>query len=143
MHPGLDDLIYSALSSAGYYFTVYANAHGVEENVSGEILRANLFFETVDCSSQAFVTVRNLRGIFASETQNAVFRVSIERTFVGHFYVPALSVPATRTMVGTNSGSGCEEVFPTSRESVEAFPNDPAITGVPNEPFTPPITLGQ
>lgn len=133
-----------ALSSTGYQFTVYANDPADPWISAGYLTTSSVWYETAGCSGQAYVGVINdLRSdLQASETQGVVFSVANSAGSAGHYYVPAGSIPASRSFVASDSGTGCTVNFDSNVSSVEALPNDPEITAVPNEPFAAPITLG-
>jgi hypothetical protein len=141
---GGGSLAFEALSSTGYHFFVVANAHPFAISQPGDLAdwpaAIRVYYESPDCTSPAYVRVTS-GGADAhfSAAQGFVFPVANANPHV-YFYVPAGSVPEVRQFQA--EGLDCSPYYLANSESVEAFPNDPAITGVSNTSFTPPITLG-
>jgi hypothetical protein len=99
------------------------------------------FFESSDCTGQAYAQVASDR--FAG---GFVWEFSISGPASRLYYVPRAATPSLRTLqsnlVAGPSGITCETFPPGSRFTMPAFLNDPSVTGFPNEPFVPPLSLG-
>jgi len=143
--------IYLVLSSTGYIYGITNGGQQVfiEE---GELWTVtSRWFEADGCVGPAFVEIAGKH--FADQLgetnakEGVVFRAGVEiapSPPAPHFYIPAGSTGVVRAFESRLDRDNClDEAQPFELLSVPAFPNDPSITGVPNEPFTPPITLGQ
>jgi hypothetical protein len=134
-----------AMSSTNYGFDIIANTTtaGWPSQQVGALNHLSLYYESPDCTSPAYVKTNEGRMISDTQfsvDQGLVFSVVTWETYLGLYYVPAGSVPAARQFQA--AGPSCSPYYLANQLSVEAFPNDPTITGVPNASFTPPITLG-
>jgi hypothetical protein len=139
----LGSLSFAALSSAGYRFEVIAHTPTTNFKDPGDIASLTLWYESPDCTGPAYIRTQSgvAEDTHFSVEQGFVFWVVNNTEDLGNYYVPAGSQPTIRSF--QSSRPGCSLNLAANRESVEAFPNDPTITGVPNESFTAPITLGQ
>lgn len=136
----------SVLSSTGYGFQIASN---VESNsghnaVPGGLDLQEAVYEMPDCIGPMYVQARAMGGVM-----NAPF--SVEQGYVlsvvnqgSNYYVPAGSQRLIKKILSIGQQQGCYNTTPWSQNVVEIVPNDPVITGVPNErQFPLPITLGQ
>lgn len=141
---------YITLSSTGYMFQVFNMVPSDHQPFPllevGRIWPETLLFEFADCLGQAFIELSHEAGRPLSADLIAAEGIVVATgdPLNGVFYAPEGSQAAfldatffARSLEGSCGSS------PRMTWVVPVFPNDPAITGVPNEPFTPPIKLGQ
>ena len=137
------------LSSTAYLFAVQANdSRGYIPNQNaGELSEEPLFFEGAGCIGPAFLSVSFEGHTYADGLpthQGVVFRLNPGISAPApHFYAPVGSSASPRNFLSrlNDSGGSCDSINSQDTVSVSVLPNDPSVTGVPNEPFTPPITL--
>lgn len=125
---------FSVNGQTGVVKPVGSDLAGISKDIAGVgYLDGELVYSSVNCTGQAYV------GITASSPAGGII------TNVGNntlYYVT--KAPAVSTLAFGSSysnPSGCNAIQPTIEMAVPALPNDPAITGVPNTPFTPPLHL--
>jgi len=77
--------------------------------------------------------------------QGIVFQHPDRAAALGNYYLPRDAIRETLDPPSLRFAHDlCENLQQVPHSNlILALPNDPAITGVPNESFTPPITLGQ
>jgi len=95
---------------------------------------APLFFTTVNCSGTAYLS-SNPGGF-----------VSVAYDLAGvpkPFYTAKDSLPTAESLqfFSMTTGGGCASQSVTSGFGWTAIPNDPAVTGVSNSPYSVPITI--
>ena len=135
---------YTTWSAAGYIFRICPLAFTPAFCTSdAQLVFANFHFEQLDCIGQPYISLND--NVVAPKSEGQVFHTPDPADPVRHYYRPKQVVAVTRTLMSRFfSQTGCvKHEPPFVTDTTEALPNDPAITGVPNEPFAPPITLGQ
>ncbi len=98
-----------------------------------------IYFSGADCTGDAFVTTgeyvweRAIGSVFRSEVFGPSFA----------YYTPrGSSVMPNTPFLSFNNGNTCNNANPGVEYLYPAFPNDEAITGVPNTAPTFPLTIG-
>lgn len=139
---------YTVISNQGYLFSTRFTAVGIEwyHQVGRLYQSVSPYFDQSGCSGQALLQISSPgtldEGIGVGTGH--IVRSSIEHSAVPRYFVPKNEIPASWLVMSIlTPGSGCSELTPVFREAVRIFPNDPAITGVQDEPFSAPITLGR
>lgn len=107
-----------------------------------------LFYSEPTCTTPPLAMSENGQLTHWTSTflaqQGVVFNaISSPGSASEYWYVPRGAQPVTWPALHVLESGGECRIFGGPFSTFEIFPNDPAITGVPNEPFTPPITLGQ
>lgn len=147
--PGSENLFrtqFWALSDTGYVFRIAADDGSF--GPAGELLRRLLWFETPDCSGQAYVAATRdpTAPLTAHFRSGAVFASQDLNDNPGVYYTSKGSAPNSVVLQSHTSSSAGVTFCNAQTEAVDAFlvfPNDPAITSVPSQRrFDPPITLG-
>jgi hypothetical protein len=128
------------VSPKGYRFVVMRETGHMLSPV--DATTAFVYFEDPDCMGPAyFDRGGQYRGVIIPIRDAANYN-SIAATY----YVPqdAAVTPVMltgRLQPGANGGLGCVTIPVRSIMAVPALLNDPAVTGVPNIDFIPPITV--
>lgn len=121
-------------SATGFRFAIdggSAELRPVDVDVSGGSYSTELGYGNVSCAGTAFVAVSN-----ANLAGGIVFPAAN-----GYYYVPKAPTAAVVLVGSVRVGSNCMPVTPNAQLAVPALANDPAVTGVPNAIFIPPIQL--
>lgn len=136
------------MSQQGYFFGVRQNGEisDVGENPNGSALLfgpegpgiANFFglwFESTDCTGQAYFRFADVEGPWA-----AGIVIQVDQAL---FYTPPRTLPVTPRNLRSRSygGTQCQPENSDGVLSPPAFPNNPDITGVPSDPIPPPIRI--
>jgi hypothetical protein len=123
-------------SARGYRFAVRADNGTVASpttDVGGVTYDSALVFTSVNCTGQAYVTVSSAGAVSGGMVLPAGSRGlhSIDK-----------AVQAQVLAMGSSfSGTACTTITPGLFAVVPAHPNNPAVTGVSNTPYAPPIRL--
>jgi len=103
-------------------------------------LSQSLYFTTPDCSGQAYV-VLNVGAQQTGVYGGFVFATGIPG--LPPYYAPKGEQAIGRPLVASRGGDGaCGPNGASNIGSLPAVPNNPSVTGFPNAPFVPPLTLG-
>lgn len=147
---GIADFV--IMSRTGYIFLLVYGTLNIFETVAvirnyGEhnlSYKTDIFFETTDCSGDAFVN-----GVQSGIIANAILNLQsiYDNAFLGStlYYVPKGAAviprrPQSRLQVTSSTELGCQELpLGSSRLTVKALPNDPAVTGISNWYFPLPV----
>ena len=135
------------ISPTGYLFSVFQQSGDVANSfrvpgVQAEALWATLYFESADCTGQAYVDTTQapdvvVMGGFVFNRKSAVHP--------GLWFSPKTSVSTEisyGSAVSPNLGNVC---FADSgqRNALPVYPNDPQVTGVNSASNPGPITISQ
>lgn len=146
------------ISSTGYS-AVYLHATGAQDDsdvgeaADGGQIKRNVNYTSEDCSGQGFAVAES--GVSESSIPSGLFPMpgTVFRTgsdFGSHvlMYVPKGAAPVGRSTIAAQfrsySDSGrCVVGTQVSQQSLlfPAFPNDSAVTGFPDVPLAPPLTI--
>jgi len=88
---------------------------------------APVYFESMDCTGDAYVGVRSVGTVFLPTSQDTLAYAAGAIAYVPH--------DAQSKTINTNSTLDSElncVPFVTTREAYPAYPNDPDITGIQN-----------
>jgi len=104
---------------------------------SGANVNQGLFFESQDCTGQAWISVNTPGG----PATGGFVIATLLPTYLPH-YVPKTAVSQALVYRSSLTAGGCSAQGPSNTVGLPAFVNDPAVTGIPNAPYQPPLTLG-
>jgi hypothetical protein len=102
--------------------------------VGATFVTSPLLYSSSGCSGQAYVAVNNQSSGLSG---GLVFSAGNK----GLYYVAKTPSVTQTAMASSYNGSACNNFAPMLFQVVPAAPNDPATTGVPSAPFTPPLRL--
>jgi len=135
------------VSSTGYLFSIFQQSGDVAGSfripgVQAQALPATLFFESTDCTGQAYVDTTQspdvvVMGGFVFNRKSAVDP--------GLWFSPKTSVSTEisyGSAVGPNLGNVCSAES-GQRNALPVYPNDPQVTGVNSASNPGPITISQ
>lgn len=104
---------------------------------AGTLQGSFLSFLTTDCTGQAYVKTSTQ---VATSPGGFVFATSGPSYLV--YYVHKSDLSILRTTFSDLQNGTCNAGQNTDLPSFMAIPNDPAVSGFPDTPFAPPLTLG-
>ena len=138
---------FGALSSTGFTFTIVPAG---SQEATLTIVNLYRYFESSDCTGTILLPIGSdgfLSGFLGVGNQGIVYGLWDETTEQAYAHYSRASFPLPQRQIRSRFVGGVQcEIFDEPRlqgDLIPSMPNDPAITGVPNEPFTAPITLGQ
>jgi hypothetical protein len=132
-----------------YFFLVHAQRNTIAWNPPGDMFvisnDSRVYYEDGSCSGQGYIPTTNNNPEAApgygpvAITHGMVFRNGAGDTF----YVPKTAQPTNIQPDWLKRPDGITCIFAGAVNDwwVEVLPNDPAVTGVPNEVIQRPITL--
>lgn len=145
------------VSSTGYSTVFLArsgevNAGQFGHSADGGSIQASIVFRSTICEGQAFVFFNTQSTtVFASgriPMPGAVLRGGGPPGTYNLWYVPKNVQPfvagaQASQFVATLAGDQCQINSPVIPPYImyEVFPNNPGVTGIPNVPFVPPLTI--
>jgi len=130
------------VSATGYRFVVERETgriHGPVDT-SSEVL----YSENFNCTGTLYLDrTAQFRGVLVPIISglNGIDLAAL-------YYVPQTAAPVTVTLNGRVSGgpiggTTCTAISPRESTVVPVLPNDPAVTGVPNSYFVPPLKVSR
>lgn len=119
---------YRVLSDTDYIFDI---------DVDGKLDEYSVYYLLPGCSGEPYHG-----GSQFQATQGYVFKSTDPTDLVEAYYVASNTPGVALTAASVRNDQGCSNVS-SLRGLFLAFPNDPAITGVPNGAFATPITIGR
>lgn len=119
---------YRVLSDTDYIFHL---------DVDGKLGEHQLSYSLPDCSGEAYADLN-----VDQARQGYVFKSKDPTDLVEAYYVASHTPTEAVLVASIRNDQGCSNVS-SSRGDQPVFPNDPAITGVPNGLFATPITIGR
>lgn len=125
------------VSPKGYRFVVMRETGWMRGPVDAST--EFVYFQNPGCLGTAYFD----RG---GQYRGIVIPIRNQLTIAATYYVPHDAVVTSVTLYGRlepapNGGLNCAAISARPVMAVPALPNDPAITGVPNVDFIPPITV--
>lgn len=146
------------LSDSEYVFLVHAETSMlfgpvIEGELAGHVVdMGEVWYDGLGCTGQGYVPIFSQPPPTEGESlfrQGYVFASPDSFDPVRAYYSPAGAAPlsgliaVSKRFSGGIGGDSCMDIMSSGLELlVQVLPNDPAITGVPNGPFSAPITLG-
>jgi hypothetical protein len=104
-------------------------------DVGGIMYQRRLLFASINCSGQAYVGPEGSRGV------GGVVVLAAENPY-SLYYAPKGSAVASPSIQSVLTPDGQCSASPVGVTwTLPAFPNDPAVTGFPSEPFLGPLRL--
>lgn len=145
------------VSNTGYATAINGHSGKISRDIAGVTpdgrnLNTVIRFTTTDCTGQAFVDT-SASAVEFPERNNAplpgaVFRASGGDLDFDLWYVPKgatlVAAGSTPPLIRARVGTTCTDVYgPVNAQYLlyPVTPNDPAVTGFPNVPFVPPLTI--
>jgi hypothetical protein len=129
------------ISLRGFRFSVESSGRigGATGDFDGSSYQATVWYTTVDCTGPEY-----LRAFGATITGRLPggSLVRLDGPVTQLVYVPKVpSVSILTLRAAKDQGTTCIPQQPQNGPVVPFLPNDPSVTGVPNENFTPPLRL--
>ena len=122
-------------SQVTYYTLINTKGYTVRVYSSGEHLMNNalVLYESSDCTGQAYMRTNELNGTMVVSAENEAMYIPLDAQEV------TIQLQSYLYDLG---GVGTCFIDPTSNyEAIPIYPNDPAVTGVPNEGYMGRLTV--
>ena len=129
---GADPSSVFAITQQGYLVQVQLHSG----NIFSTGTSFNRYYETSDCSGQAYTNLPNGMPF------GLVFTETFNEPLSPLWYVQKKDLPLTSaTITAVFSGGNCGTAGPFQWDAARLYPNDPNVTGVQQSPYQPPLVI--